>query len=232
MKQYRDDLRKLANPLALSNYTFRLRQVPSPRMIWLRAFHFMYNPVQAARVLRDLLQDLPNTDLNMIGPDKGDGSLQAFQHSVDDLGVRDAVRISGAVPKDQIPSLLNEADIFINTTDVDNTPVSVTEAMASGLCIISTDVGGIPYLLEHESTALLVPPRDVAAMSAAIRRLLNEPELAERLSRNARAKAETMAWDNLLPQWQEILTFAVKSGSNRIPLVGVASANSTASSSR
>jgi glycosyltransferase involved in cell wall biosynthesis len=105
---------------------------------------------------------------------------------------------------------LNGADIFLNTTNVDNTPVSIMEAMASGLCIVSTNVGGISYLLEHERDALLVPPDDPEAMAGAVRRLLTEPELAARLSNNARRKAEEFDWATVLPKWKELLTAASK----------------------
>jgi glycosyltransferase involved in cell wall biosynthesis len=76
--------------------------------------------------------------------------------------------------------------------------------MASGLCIVSTNVEGIPYLLEHERDALLVPPNDPEAMASAVRRLLREPTLANHLSRNARAKAKSFGWETILPQWDAI----------------------------
>ena len=65
---------------------------------------------------------------------------------------------------------MNNGDIFLNTTGVDNAPVSVVEAMACGLCVVSTNVGGIPYLLEHEYDSLLVPSNDPAAMATAVRK--------------------------------------------------------------
>jgi glycosyltransferase involved in cell wall biosynthesis len=100
---------------------------------------------------------------------------------------------------------MSRGDIFLNTTNVDNTPISVLEAMACGLCVVSTNVGGIPYLLEHEHDALLVPPDDPAAVATAVRRLLTEPDLAEQLSRNARQKAEKFDWSIILPQWEALL---------------------------
>jgi glycosyltransferase involved in cell wall biosynthesis len=81
----------------------------------------------------------------------------------------------------------------------------VLEAMACGLCIVSTNVGGLTYLLEDEHDALLVPPNDPAAMAAAVRRLLTEPGLAERLSRNARHKAEEFDLSVILPQWERLI---------------------------
>jgi glycosyltransferase involved in cell wall biosynthesis len=79
------------------------------------------------------------------------------------------------------------------------------EAAALGMCIVTTNVGELPHIWTHEHDALLVPPKDPKAMADAIRRILTEPELAERLSRNARAKAEQFDWSIILPQWEAIL---------------------------
>jgi len=79
------------------------------------------------------------------------------------------------------------------------------EAMAAGLCIVSTNVGGIPDLLESEREALLTPADDEQAMANAIRRLLTEPELGETLSFHARRKAEQFDWSAILPQWESLL---------------------------
>jgi glycosyltransferase involved in cell wall biosynthesis len=126
------------------------------------------------------------------------------------LHVEERIELPGKVTKAEVPDWMNRADIFLNTTNIDNTPVSVLEAMACGLCVISTNVGGIPYLLEHEHDALLVPPDDPVAMATAVRRLLTEPGLAERLSRNARQTVEEFDWSILLPRWEALLTFAMR----------------------
>jgi glycosyltransferase involved in cell wall biosynthesis len=144
----------------------------------------------------------------MVGPDKGDGSLQTTIELATKLSVGDQISWSGSVAKHEVPNCMDASDIFINTTNIDNTPVSVMEAMASGLCVVSTDVGGISYLLEHEHDALLVPPDDPEALASAVRRLLTEPGLAERLSRNARSKSEQFDWAMALPKWKELLTVA------------------------
>jgi glycosyltransferase involved in cell wall biosynthesis len=141
----------------------------------------------------------------MIGPDKDDGSLQAMQQIATGLGVAHRIGLPGRIPKAEVTDWMNRGDIFLNTTNVDNTPISVLEAMACGLCVVSTNVGGIPYLLEHEQDTLLVPSDDPAAMATAVRRLLTEPDLAERLSRNARQKAEQFDWSIVLPQWEALL---------------------------
>jgi len=205
MRSYSRDLRLLPNPLDLQAFSFRLRSKPAPRLVWVRAFHRIYNPTLAPRVLASLAREFPEIRLAMIGPDKGDGSLQSTQELARLLGVAANIEWPGAVSKTEIPTWLDQHDIFLNTTNIDNTPVSVMEAMASGLCIVSTNVGGIPYLLESEREALLTPPDDEDAAAAAVHRILMEPGLAEALSRHARRKAEQFDWSIVLPRWEGLL---------------------------
>ena len=120
--------------------------------------------------------------------------------------VADRIRLPGRIPKVAVTDWMSKGDIFLNTTNVDNTPISVLEAMACGLCVVSTNVRGMPYLLEHEHDALLVPADDPTLMATAVRCLLTEPGLAERLSHNARQKAEQFDWSIILPQWEALLT--------------------------
>jgi glycosyltransferase involved in cell wall biosynthesis len=122
--------------------------------------------------------------------------------------VRGQLFFAGPIPKKSVPHALDSGDIFLNTSATDNTPVSVIEAMACGMCIVSTSVGGIPHLLTHEQNALLVPPRDPAAMARAVVRLLRDPNLAERISANARRSAKAFDWANIVPQWHRVLRSA------------------------
>lgn len=205
MRPYRRDLLVLPNAVDLSAYEFRVRRNARPLLVWLRAFHRIYNPALAPHVVRRLAARFPDIHLTMVGPDKGDGSLQRTQAIAAQLGVHERILLPGGVPKASVPAWLDAADIFLNTTHIDNTPVSVLEAMASGLCVVSTNVGGIPFLVEAEQDALLVPPDDAKAMAAAVSRLLSEPGLAERLSCRARSKAEQFDWSGVLPQWERLL---------------------------
>jgi glycosyltransferase involved in cell wall biosynthesis len=205
LRPYRADLRLLANPLELTAYPFRVRERPAARLVWLRSFHSMYDPALAVQVLARLSRRFPHAELAMVGPDKGDGSLEATRRTARELGVAERVRFVGGVSKGEVPARLDSGDVFLNTTGVDNTPVSVLEAMACGLCVVSTDVGGIPYLLEDGRDALLVAPRDPDRMAAAVERVLVEPGLAGRLSRAARAKAERLDWSRIFPQWEDLL---------------------------
>jgi glycosyltransferase involved in cell wall biosynthesis len=196
MRLYRHDLQLLPNAIELSSYPFRARRSVQPELVWLRAFHEIYNPMLAVEVLRQLQE----AKLTMIGPDKGDGIRQRVEEAAH--GRR--IELAGKVAKAEVPHWLNQGDIFLNTSEIDNTPVSVLEAMACGLCVVSTNVGGLPYLLRNGEDALLVPPRDPEAMAAAVRHLLREPALAEKLSRNGRLKAEAHDWSKVLPEWEAL----------------------------
>jgi glycosyltransferase involved in cell wall biosynthesis len=164
----------------------------------------MYNPILAPRVISCLLEEFPNIQLEMIGPDKGDGSLAQTQREVEHLSLNEHVRFVGSIAKSDVPTWLDRGDIYINTTNVDNTPVSVVEAMACGLCIVSTDVGGLPYLLTHSENAVLVPPNDPASMASAISRILKEPAYSALLSNNARTTAEHFDWPFILKEWDRV----------------------------
>jgi glycosyltransferase involved in cell wall biosynthesis len=204
MQPYRYDLRLIPNPLDVSAFQFRARDRAAPRLIWLRTFHALYNPSLAVRVAALLAAKFPDVQLIMIGPDRADGSLLQARRTAAILGIEDRVTWIGPATRRDVPVWLSGSDIFLNTANIDNTPVSVLEAMACGLCIVSTDVGGLPYLLDDGMDALLVPPDSAEAMASAVERVLNDPALAGKLSRNARRKTESFAWPIILPQWQSL----------------------------
>ncbi|HEY9517490.1 MAG TPA: glycosyltransferase, partial [Gemmatimonadaceae bacterium] len=212
VRHLRDDVRLLPNALDLADYPFRERVCPEPKLIWLRAFHSIYNPPLAPAVLARVAAEYPDARLVMVGSDKGDGSLQETRAAVERLGLGDKVTMPGGVPKSEVPNRLQTGDIFLNTTNVDNTPVSVLEAMACGLCVVSTSVGGMPYLLEDGVDALLVPPDDPAAMAGAVSRILTEPGLASSLSHAARNTVEAFDWQPILAQWQDLLSSVARAG--------------------
>jgi glycosyltransferase involved in cell wall biosynthesis len=205
MRQLRKDIILLPNPLDVPKYGYRERQPPLRRLGWLRAFHEIYNPELAVHVLGRIRKEYNDICLTMTGPDKGDHSLQRTKQFVREAGLETAVTFTGAIPKSDVPRHLLQADIFLNTSNFDNTPVSVLEAMASGSPVVSTNVGGMPYLLEDGKTALLAPPGNVEAMSNAVIRLLRQYDLAAGLARNALELVKTVDWTVVLPRWERLL---------------------------
>ncbi|HET9794570.1 MAG TPA: glycosyltransferase family 4 protein [Thermoanaerobaculia bacterium] len=213
---FRPDVRVIPNPLAISRYPFRLRAGPRPRIVWLRAFHRIYRPELAPAVLAEVLSKHPDATLTMIGPDKGDGSLAQTRAAAAAAGVADRVTILGAVPKKDVPGVLAGGEIFLNTTDVDNTPVSVLEAMACGLCVVTTDAGGIPDLAANGDNALVVPRGDPRALAAAVVRAVDDARLSARISRGGRAKAEQCDFPRVLDAWRTLLG-EIASGAGATP---------------
>ena len=205
-QSFREDIVYLPNGLDIRHYSFRTRTHPTPTLIWLRALHHIYQPELAVQVLALIRDEFPDALLWMIGPDKGDGTRDKCQELASQLGILYQLHLVGRVPKGQVPEWLDRGDIFLNTTRFESFGVSVMEAAACGLPIVSTNVGELPWLWEHERDALLVPAGDAEAMAEAVRRVLAEPGLAERLSRNARSKAEGFDWSVVLPAWENIFS--------------------------
>ena len=194
----------IPNSIEISKYSFRLRDQPRPKLLWVRSFHRQYNPMMAADVLAGLLQSHPDAELCMVGPDK-DGSLGEFKDYIRRKGIEGYVKITGKLSKEDWISLSENYDFFINTTNVDNTPVSVIEAMALGLGVISTNPDGIPYLLNDGWDSILVRPGDYSNMAKQISSIMNDPDLAKQLSSNARRKAETYDWGAIRENWIRLL---------------------------
>jgi glycosyltransferase involved in cell wall biosynthesis len=210
MRLYRNDLILIPNALDIHLYPYKKRVSPRPIIVWLRAFHEIYNPELAIRVLDSLRKDYPEARLIMVGPDKGDGSLQRTRHLVNQLRLERSVEFAGGVPKVEVPLWLNKGDIFLNTTNYDNAPISVIEAMACGLCVVSTNVGGIPYLLQNNEDALLVSQNHPAEMKQAVARILAGRDLAMKISQKARSQAEQYDWSMILPKWNKILNQVIE----------------------
>lgn len=192
----------IPNTIAIENYSFKKRATIEPQLLWVRAFATIYNPEMAVRVLHQLQAHYPNATLTMVGPDK-DGSMETTKALAFELNV--AVHFTGKLSKEAWWQLSSRHDIFINTTHFDNTPVSVMEAMALGLPVVSTNVGGIPFLVENENTALLVDDNDVEMMVYQIDRLLQDEVLVKKLSLNGRQLAETWDWKKVKVLWHNLL---------------------------
>ncbi len=158
----------------------------------------------AIRVLAMLSQTCPDARLTMVGPEK-DGSLAECQKLVVELGVQDRVTFTGKLSKQEWIDLSKDHDIFLNTTRFDNLPVSLIEAMALGLPIISANVGGIPFLISDGENGLLVADGDVIKMHACIVRLLTDPALRAGITVNGRMHAEQFDWGNIRHKWFSIL---------------------------
>ena len=128
----------------------------------------------------------------------GSGPLEkALRRRARERGIAAQLEFSGPQPYEQIRQWMASATVFVMPSQVaadgnrDGIPVALMEAMANGCPVISTRVSGIPELVEHDRTGMLVEPRDPAALAAAIERLLDSDELRRQLALRARARVES-----------------------------------------
>lgn len=189
----------IPNVFDLDGIQFQERSSLRPRLLWMRTFHPIYNPLLALEVLAQVRARRPGATLTMAGQEKG--LLRACQARAHALGVGGAVAFPGFLNEEQKRQAFIDHDVFLNTNDVDNTPVSVLEAAAAGLPIVATAVGGIPYLFESGSNALLGPAGDASVLSEAVLQVLSDDKLARRLSVAGRALAEQSAWESVRLLW-------------------------------
>lgn len=194
----------IPNGIDTALYEARLRSNPRPRVVYLRAFERVYGCIELVEAFATIVKQRPDATLEMIGPDK-DGSRAACEALALRLGIADRVTFRPRIPKSEVRRLGDLHDVFVNPTFADNTPVSVIEAMALGMCIVSTDAGGLQDLLEHDRSAVIVPTGDVGALAAGILRVLDDPALAARISAGARHEAEAMDWSHVVPAWTALL---------------------------
>lgn len=196
------ELLYIPNTIELQKYPFKYRDQLSPKLLWVRSFTSIYNPEMALKVFYELKKEFPDCTLCMVGPDK-DGTLAKIQEMAKELNLD--VNFTGKLSKAEWVKLSSGYDIFINTTHFDNTPVSVIEAIALGLPIVSTNVGGISYLLEDKKTALLVADNDVDGMVSSLKEIMRKPELKRQLVENARHLVQDFDWEKVKAKWDEVL---------------------------
>ena len=194
----------IPNVLEIEKYNFLERGFSTPKLLYVRAFANIYNPEMAIKVLCEVKKKYPKAILCMVGPEK-DSSFESCKALVGKLGMESSVEFTGMLQKKEWHKKSEAYNIFINTTNIDNAPVSVMEAMALGLPIVSTNVGGMPFLIENNKTGMLVDKNDVRAMAKAIDVICKNKKTANSLATNARKQVEKFNWSNVKQLWHNIL---------------------------
>lgn len=194
----------LSNSIELDMYKYKKRSGSRIKLLYVRAFAKIYNPKMAIYAMAELVKIFPDAYLCMVGPDK-DGTLDECKKLVEELCLQNNIEFPGKLPKKKWIDISTEYDYFINTTNYDNMPVSVMEAMALGLIVISTNVGGIPYLIDDRKNGVLVNANDHMSLVKTIIDLNKSEELTENLSLEARRTAEKLDWIEIRKQWIDLI---------------------------
>jgi glycosyltransferase involved in cell wall biosynthesis len=190
--------RFIYNTVDLERFRYRERASLRPVFVTGRLHKRFYNVACVLRAFALIQARYPDARLTVAG----DGELRAKLERLafEGLKLRNTEFV-GFIPFDRMPELLDAADVYLNAPDVDNMPSSITECMASGVPVVTTDAGGIPYIVTHEETCLMVGRDDPEAMARAAFRLLEEEGLAAGLTRRAREESRKFEWPAVRDEW-------------------------------
>lgn len=151
-----------------------------------------------------LLKDLPGARLRLIGD--GD-ALPGHLETARRLGVADRVEAVGVLRGSELVDAIGQAAVMVlaSTTNAECAGTVLMEGMACATPVVATDVGSLAYVVGDDEAGLIVPPGDAAALAAAIRRVLTDGGLADRLGKAGRSRAETrFAWPLLTRRYIEL----------------------------
>jgi glycosyltransferase involved in cell wall biosynthesis len=190
----------VGNTAPLERFTFRERRPLLPTLLSNRNLESHYNVADTLRAFALVERRVPGARLIVAG----DGGERArLQSLAAELGLK-RVEFVGASPPDRMPELYDRADIFVNSSLVDNMPLSLIEAFACGLAVVSSDAGGIPSFVTGGETGLLSPCGDYEALAANVVRLLEDQRLAADLINRARAACLQYTWEAARGSWLKI----------------------------
>jgi glycosyltransferase involved in cell wall biosynthesis len=194
----------ISNIIELEKYPFKLRENLRPNILAIRGFGKPYNPLMTLKAVNEIKYLIPKLKLLMLG-NQDDFYYNDVINYIAGNQLQDMITIKPKCSRDEWVTISKDYDIMISNPIIDNTPVSLIEGMALGMCIISTNVGGVPFLVVDGENALLVKDNDAVFMSNVILELCNDIEKARSLSWNARQRAEEFDWSKNKMYWYSII---------------------------
>ena len=192
----------LPNFIDLERFPYSRENIKPQSILWVRAFTEIYNPGLAINALYEVRRRYPDATLTMIGPDKG--LLAESKKLINKLGLNSSVTITGPVPNELLYTYYQSHEVFINTTSYESFGVAVLEAAACGIPVVSSKVGEIPFLWVNEEDMLIVDSLDESKFANEILRLFANNNLANKISTNARKKAENFDMRLILGEWKKL----------------------------
>lgn len=186
------------NFVEIERIPYRERQSVLPHFLSNRNLEALYNVACTLRAFARVQAEIPDATLVVAGEGSERPSLEALAR---ELSLRN-VTFVGRTPPADMPALYDAADVYLNSPDIDNMPNSIIEAFAAGLPVVTTNAGGIPYIVSHDRTGLMVASGDDEAMASAALRVVREAGLATRLTSAARREClERYVWPSVREAW-------------------------------
>ena len=210
LREFHIEAQAIPNLVDLTLFPYRARDPLRPLLLCSRNLEPCYRIDLVIRAFAEVQKLYPEARLWVLG----EGSQEsAIRRLIADLKLS-GVEMAGRVPRESIGSFYDKADILINASRVDNMPVSILEAFASGLPVVTTDAGGIPYIVRHEQTGLISNKDDWHQLAANVIRLLQDSTLARQLAENAHRQSFTYRWSAVREHWLRLYRELDQPGSN------------------
>lgn len=190
----------LPSSVNLERFHFRHRKPLQPIFLSNRLLEPLYNVACIIRAFELIQRRHPEARLIVAGDGTERGNLENI---VSGAGLQN-VEFVGRVEYEKMPELYEQADIYLNAPNLDNLPSSILESYAAGLPVVTTEAGGIPYILKHEATGILVGLNDHVGMAMGAMRLLKDQAFAEQLIQNALEESEKYSAANERRSWREL----------------------------
>lgn len=192
--------RVIYNTIDTSRFRYRPRSPLRPQFLSVRNLEAHYGVEQTLIAYALLKTTFPEATLTVAGIGSQERDLRQLCQA---LGLTD-VHFLGRVEPEAMPALYDSADIFLNSSYIDNQPLSLLEAMASGMPIVTTGVGDIANMMGEGAYGSLVQTGDPAAMAKAATVLLEQPERALLMAQRARQALGQYAWPSVSAQWAQV----------------------------
>jgi glycosyltransferase involved in cell wall biosynthesis len=177
------------------------RETPQKRIIFVGRFDPVKGLDNLLRAMNSVGKVLPDAQLILVGDGKERKNLESL---ADSLGIRDSVDFAGRLNGEKKTEYLCQADLFVLPSISEGFGIVILEAMACGLPVVATRVGGVPDLVEDGVNGYLVESRDFQEMAKKIILLLQNPTLHHQIATNNRKKVQGYAWENIISQLERI----------------------------
>lgn len=186
----------IPNIIELDGSHYRERATLQPNYICIRAHEELYNIPCILRAFRKILTELPEATLTLVGY----GSQHnALMEKVKEMRLTN-VTFTGRVDNKEIYQYLDKADIMISSPTVDNMPVSLLEAMNAGLLVVSSAVGGVPYMIENGQTGLLFDSDNSDMLAGLMIWVVDNQTSAKFMILQAHEEVKRYRWENIKEQ--------------------------------
>ncbi|MGA7928924.1 MAG: glycosyltransferase [Candidatus Sulfotelmatobacter sp.] len=197
MREFGLEAQIVPNIVDLSQFRYRLRSPLRPHLVCTRGFHPYYGIDVVVRAFAEVQRSYPQAQLDLVGGGVREGQIRDLVEQLNLPGIH----FLGVASHSQIGQFYDRADIFVNASNLDNMPVSVLEAFASGTPVVTTAPESMRYMVDHGRTGLLSEPGDAGALARNILMVLGDSCLATRLAQNAFLESHQYSWESVRDQW-------------------------------